>query len=69
MNRLITWSDRAYYDINRDEHVARVSGWDDKHQEHWMIVETGKGYAKRRTEAIERIMSAIEEGHEPGEVE
>lgn len=65
---MLTWNDRSFYDINRDEDVARVSGWDDKHQEHFIIVPTGKGYAARRTEAVERIMSAIEEGHEPGEV-
>jgi hypothetical protein len=69
MPKLISWNDRSFYDIHRDEHIARVSGWDDRHQEHWMIVETGKGYAARRTAAVERIMSAIEEGHEPGEVE
>lgn len=69
MNRLITWGDRTYYDINRDEDVARVSGWDQNHQEFWMVILTGKGYADRRKEAVLAIMSAIEAGNLPGEVE
>lgn len=68
MPRMISWSDRTYYSIQSDEHLARVTGWDDKHQEFWLEIPTGKGYATRRNDAVQRIMDAIESGRLPGEV-
>ncbi len=65
---MITWSDRRYYSLDYDCMVARVSGFDDNHQEHWTEIEAGRGYASRRTEALERIMESIERGDEPGEI-
>ena len=69
MPRMISWSDRSYFSIQRDEHVSRVSGWDDNHQEYWLEVLPGKGYASRREEALLAIQGAIEAGELPGEVQ
>ena len=68
MPKMISWSDRSYYSLQVDAEVARVSGWDDHHQEHWLEVETGKGYADRRKAAVIAIMDHIEAGNPPGEV-
>lgn len=63
------WHERQYFSVPHDTDVARLSGFDDHSQEHWMIVEAGKGYRDRRAEALLKIQDAIEAGHEPGEVE
>jgi hypothetical protein len=68
MPKMITWTDLVRYDINTDEHKARVSGFDDHHQEHWMMIEHGRGYRERRTEALTKIMESIEAGDPAGEV-
>ena len=68
MPTMITWSERTYYSMDLDCQVSRVSGFDDHHQEHWLVIETGRGYRDRRTAAVERIMASIEAGDEPGEV-
>ena len=65
---MITWSERTYYSMDLDCQVSRVSGFDDHHQEHWLVIETGRGYRDRRTAAVERIMASIEAGDEPGEL-
>ena len=54
--------------MDLDCQVSRVSGFDDHHQEHWLVIETGRGYRDRRTAAVERIMASIEAGDEPGEL-
>jgi len=66
---MISWIDRSYYSIAHDGQVARVSGFDEHHREFWMVIPKGKGYADQRRAAVEKLMEAIEEGHEPGEVE
>ena len=68
MPTMITWSERTYYSMDLDCQVSRVSGFDDHHQEHWLVIETGRGYRDRRTAAVERIMASIEAGDEPGEL-
>ena len=68
MPTMITWSERTYYSMDLDCQVSRVSGFDDHHQEHWLVIETGRGYRDRRAAAVERIMASIEAGDEPGEV-
>ena len=68
MPKMITWSERTYYSMDLDCQVSRVSGFDDHHQEHWLVIETGRGYRDRRTAAVERIMASIEAGDEPGEL-
>jgi len=55
MPKMITWIDRTFYSIAHDCDVARVSGFDDKHLEYWIEIPTGKGYAKRREEALLKI--------------
>jgi hypothetical protein len=65
---MISWNDRQYYSIEHDADMARVSGFDERHQEHWMMIECGKGYADRRRDAVLKILDAIEDGHMPGEV-
>lgn len=66
---MTTWSDRVYYCIHRDAEVSRVSGFDDHCQEHFIVVETGKGYRDRRDAAVEKIMASIERGDPAGEVD
>jgi hypothetical protein len=68
MSRLISWSDRVEYDINLDCDMARVSGFDENHHEHWMVVEAGRGYSQRRKEAVFALQESIEAGDEPGEL-
>jgi hypothetical protein len=68
MPKMISWSERVRYDVQVDRQVSRVSGFDDHHQEHWIKVETGKGYRDRRTEAVLKIQESIEAGDPPGEV-
>ena len=68
MPTMITWSERTFYSMDLDCQVSRVSGFDDHHQEHWLVIETGRGYRDRRTAAVERIMASIEAGDEPGEL-
>lgn len=65
---MITWTERKYFSLHHDAEVSRVSGFDDKHLEFWMVVDTGNGYRDRRTAALERIMQAIEAGDLQGEV-
>ena len=68
MPTMITWSERTYYSMDLDCQVSRVSGFDDHHQEHWLVIEIGRGYRDRRAAAVERIMASIEAGDPPGEV-
>lgn len=68
MPTMTHWNDRVYFSVAHDANVARVSGYDEHSQEHFMIVETGKGFAERRRDALAKIQDAIEDGHEPGEV-
>ncbi|HUX46034.1 MAG TPA: hypothetical protein VMV57_14900 [Terracidiphilus sp.] len=68
MPTMITWSERTYYSMDLDCQVSRVSGFDDHHQEHWIVIEMGKGYRDRRLAAVERIMASIEARDPPGEV-
>lgn len=63
------WIDRQYFSLAHDGDVARVSGFDDHAQEHWAIIEAGKGYADRRRDALEQIQESIEAGDQPGEVQ
>lgn len=69
MPSMTHWGERACYSVSHDCEMSRISGYDDHAREHWMMIETGAGFRERRTEAVERIMQAIEDGHEPGQVE
>ena len=62
------WTERTYYSLDVDCEVARISGFDERCQEHWELVETGRGYRDRRNMAVQRIMASIEAGDEPGQV-
>lgn len=68
MPHMITWSERTHYSLALDCQVSRVSGFDEHHQEHWTVIETGRGYRDRRVAAVERIMASIEAGDPPGEI-
>jgi hypothetical protein len=68
MATMLTWSERRFYSIKHDCEAARISGFDDHHQEHWMVIERGKGYADRRKDTVRIIMESIEAGDLPGEV-
>lgn len=68
MAKMISWSDRVRYDVQVDRQTSRVSGFDDHHQEHWLVVDAGKGYRDRRAAAVQRIMASIEAGDPAGEV-
>lgn len=65
---MITWTERKYFSLQHDAHVSRVSGFDDQHQEFYVVIEPGKGYAKRREETLLKIQESIEAGNLPGEV-
>ena len=69
MPRMIRWDDWKYYSPAHDAIMARVSGFDERHQEHWCLIPAGKGYSQRRKDAVFAIMDHIEQGGEPGEVE
>lgn len=62
------WIDRVYFSVPHDCDVARISGFDDRSCEHWVIVGAGKGYRERRDEALIKIQESIESGDPPGEV-
>lgn len=66
--RMISRSERIFYSINVDCDMSRVSGFDDHHQEHWIVIEHGKGYRERRNEALTRILESIEAGDPAGKV-
>ena len=66
--KMTSWSERQYYSMDVDANVARISGFDEHCQEHWMVVETGKGFRDRRLDALDLIVAHIEAGEEPGEV-
>lgn len=66
---MTTWSERVYYSFDHDAEVSRVSGFDDHCQEHFIVVETGRGYRDRRTAAVDKIMLQIEAGGLPGEID
>lgn len=68
MATMTHWTDRVYFSVVHDDIVSRVSGFDEHSREHFMIVQGGKGYRDRRTEALLQIQDAIESGHEPGEL-
>ena len=68
MPRMITWTDRKSFSLQHDAFMSRISGFDDRNHEHWMVIEDGKGYRERREEALLAIQAAIEDGHLPGEV-
>lgn len=62
------WTEKRYWSIVHDKEMARISGFDDHSQEHYMKIDTGAAYRERRAAAVENIMEAIENGHEVGEV-
>lgn len=69
MPTMTHWTESTSYSVAHDCEMARIGGFDDHSHEHWMMIDTGAGFRERRQEAVERIMMAIEDGHEPGEVE
>lgn len=68
MAKMNHWRDRRYWSMYHDDHVSRVSGFDERGHEHWCVIADGKGYSARRTAALEQIQESIEAGHAPGEV-
>jgi hypothetical protein len=68
-HKMIAWRYQTAYDIFEDAIMTRVSGFDERSQEHWMKVRNGKGWRDRRDDAACIIQAAIERGEPPGEVE
>lgn len=66
---MISWSERRRYSAAHDCEMARITGFDDHHQGHWMMIETGKGYRDRRNETVLRIQDSIDAGDPAGKVE
>ncbi len=62
------WTDHVTYRLEHDCEMGKISGFDDKCQEHWILVEAGRGYADRRADALEKIQTSIERGDPPGKV-
>lgn len=63
------WTEQVSYSLQHDCEMARISGFDDRSQEHFLYIETGRGFRERREQAILDIQEAIESGHEPGEID
>ena len=68
MPRLVSWSDLQYYSIQHDAEVCKISAFDERHMEYWVIIEAGRGMRDRRNAALELIMDWIEAGKPIGEV-
>jgi len=67
--KMIRWADHRQYSMAHDAEMSRVSGWDENHQEHWLWIDCGKDYRRRREDAVLTIMDAIEADKPPGEVD
>ncbi len=69
--RMLHWTERVEFSLQHDATMARISGFDENRQEHWLMIPAHvKGYREARQEAVIKIMEAIEDdGHLPGEVE
>lgn len=65
--RMITWRDRIGWSLAHDHEMARISGYDERGQEYFMVIETGAGFRERRNEAVIRIQEYIEAVNERGE--
>jgi len=68
MGIMTHWDSREYWSIAHDCDVSRISGYDERSAESFMMIQTGAGFHERRKEAVLRIMDHIEQGNEPGEV-
>ena len=67
--RMISWTEERGYDIGYDCVMARITGFDEMRQAHWMMIEGhGKGYRDRREEALEHILKHINADSPAGEV-
>lgn len=64
------WRETRAFSVAHDCEMARISGWDENLQEHWLMIPSGgKGYRDRREDAVVQVMEAIEKNHLPGEIE
>lgn len=68
MPTMTHWTEKIGYSVAHDCDMARISGFDDRSQEHYLMIETGAGYRERRAEAVERLMESIEAGDPAGEL-
>lgn len=65
------WTENIHFSIAHDDIMARVSGFDDRSQEHWALIKAGKGYGGpegRRRAALEKIQDSILAGDPPGRI-
>lgn len=60
------YTEYKYWSIIHDHEMCRISGFDEQGLEHYLIIDTGTAWLKRRKAALERIQDHIEEGKEPG---
>lgn len=60
----------AHWSLALDCPAVRLSVWDERGGEYWMLLprRPGDKWRKAREEALESIAEAIEQGCEPGEV-
>jgi hypothetical protein len=63
------WRARTYFSVSDDAEVCRISGFDERGQEHWAQIPVEKGFSDRRREVVLLIQDAIESGHEAGPVD
>lgn len=68
MSSMTHYTEKKYFSIFKDCDMSRVSGFDDRCQEHWIDVEAGRGYRDRRNVAISKLQDSIENGDPPGEL-
>lgn len=58
--RMITWRERQFWSLAHDHEMCRISGYDERGQEYFMVIKTGAGFRERRKEAVIRIQEYIE---------
>lgn len=67
--KMTSWTEFRAYDLNYDAVMARITGFDERCQPHWLVIDgDSRGYRDRRDEALERIMQHIDAGEPAGEI-
>lgn len=71
MPKMTHWQEHISYRLSHDCDMAKISGFDELSQEHWVLiphVDKTAPYRERRADAIELIQESIEAGDPPGEL-
>ena len=70
MDGRLRFSEYRHWSIALDCEAVRLSAFDARDQEYWMLLPVigAKGYRKARAEALEYLAEAMHLGLDPGEV-